>query len=207
MFNRKKSNIANITHLRSYQQLVACTDNMSSIKIGDIVQLKSFPFINDKYAGCVSILDKKSADKHYAYVVEINNVKQSEHIGLGSIINMRIATVDNGSINIETCDSRMFCKAKDPNINKILAEFIDDVPINEFKIGMLVRPRCGLKFKNKDKSPYELGAIFKVPMVVLAISEYDNVIVAGSADLDIIEEIEVRKYRLCEWIQQDKYLN
>jgi len=131
IFNNKCLVEPNQKNLKGYYSIVRRSDNNEPIKNGDYVTLKSYPFINSKYGGCVLIGTSGESEKHYGYVMDIKQNDSNGHVLLGSLLDMKLAVIADGEVRITTCDSRMFCKAEPYDVPVI---------IKEVKERMLVRP-------------------------------------------------------------------
>jgi hypothetical protein len=199
--------IANVQHLKSYHEIVTRKDTDVTISKGDYVTLKSQPFIQDTYAGCAVMGKEGEARRYHGYVLNINKSDSDKHVSLGGLGDMKLAVVGtNNKVHFVQCDSRMFCKTISRDINPILRQFVEDLPIQDIKIGALVRPRANTvickhhhKFSSFSSSKMD-SETFKTPLLILN-TEADKVILAGVVANSFVEEITVDKDLLCPYTE------
>lgn len=173
-------------------------DSTSNFRKGDYVILKPFPLISDTYFGCDKL-------QNYAYVMNLYNSPAVPD--LGNDINIMIAVISKGKIIINNCDSRMFCKAPiNAQIPLMLREFVDDNPISQLKVKMILRPRkhssLYCDWEKKLAIKLEDGASLPSAIVINVASIYNDQAefnVAYEIDGKIqCKDIKCQIYLLCE---------
>ncbi len=202
MFGRRnsgKSDIkvkSNIVHLRQYYNIMYKLDD-AKISVGDIIELKRYPFLRSEYAGLKQ--ENNNSENLVAYVLDKKDNLNNDILSLYKGDDLYIAYVENNEIICQHCDSRLFQKSA-LCVPQLLQDFIDDIPCKDIKLGDLVRERKGTKFKEVSGFSSFSSVTDKEyisPYIILQIDEDSVKIGASDTKSSIINIIKVSKHLIC----------
>jgi len=133
---------ANASDLTTYYNAVHSIDT-PVLEKGDYVMLKDHLIYKDEYGGCVKQSIAKDTSNVLGYVL-VNGVDEGElrtRLYTRNDLVIAVPSSNCTRISIYVCDSRVFRKANNQEIPKVLQEFIADVPLSDPQPQQLVRLR------------------------------------------------------------------